>query len=450
MSPPPRPLSGPAGVLSHDAGSLLSPVSSSKKNKFTLIKIHISKTSHKNGGSVYLTTFAAMNKVVLKKGKEASVLRKHPWIFSGAIHSHTSDMEAGDLADVYTADGRFLAKGYTNDGSIAVKILDFNTTEIDVNWFAGKIAEALAVRKSTGLWPNALTTCFRLVFAEGDGIPGLIADYYAGHLVLQIHSEGIFRLREMIGKACIQVMPDLKSIYLKIAEKSVYSADENTAKWLLGNTEETTVQENGLNFRVNWTKGQKTGFFIDQRENRKLLGQLVKDKNVLNTFCYTGGFSLYALQGGAASVTSVDYSQWAMDELEKNLLLNPETDPSKHTSVTGDALKYLTEMGNRFDIIVLDPPAFAKSIGARHKAIQAYRRINRLAMEKIKPGGILVTFSCSQVVDREMFNKAVLSAAIDAGRNIRILNTLTQPCDHPVNIFHPEGEYLKGLVLYIE
>lgn len=399
--------------------------------------------------SFYLCSMS-LKKITLKKGKEASIQRQHRWIFSGAIQTFDQETEIGELVEVYSYEKKFIAKGYTCDGSIAVKILSFSQEEIDETWFFQKLQAALQVRDSAGLIKNNKTNSYRLIFGEGDGIPGLIADYYNGNIVLQVHTEGIYRLLPLIQTALNKLFTDVQNIYVKIPEKIAVTESDIQQKWLVGKEENCIIQENEIQFYVNWVKGQKTGFFLDQRENRKLLSSFSNGKNVLNTFCYTGGFSIYALKGGAKTVTSVDYSQWAIQQLEENLKLNSDLNTDHHKSITGDALQYLTEMDNHYDVIVLDPPAFAKSMNARHKAIQAYRRINRLAIEKIKPNGVLFTFSCSQVVDKMMFTKAVLSAAIDAGRNVRIMHQLSQPPDHPVSIFHPESEYLKGLVLFIE
>jgi len=384
----------------------------------------------------------------LKKGKEASLQRYHRWVFSGAIHHADAGIAEGDLVEVKSKEGNFLGLGYFSNGSISVKILDFRPAEINPGWFETKIKEAVSLRESAGLWNNPDTNCFRLIHAEGDGIPGLIADYYDGHIVLQVHSLGIYRFREMIAGAFRAIIPDVKTIFLKLPDKSAGFNAGQTREWLFGDSTSAEVKENGIRFTADWEKGQKTGFFLDQRENRKLLGRYGAGKKVLNTFCYTGGFSLYALQNGAASVDSVDYSQWAIAQAKENISLNSFTPP--HEEICGDALKYLSDMGQDYDLIVLDPPAFAKSVSSRHNAIQAYKRINQMAIKKIRPGGILFTFSCSQVVDEHMFSKAILSAAIEVGREVKILHSLSQPADHPVSIFHTESGYLKGLVLYIQ
>lgn len=386
--------------------------------------------------------------VVLKKGKEASVLRYHRWIFSGAVQRMDSGIAEGDLVQVKSHQGQYLATGFYSGGSIAVKILDFTEGPIDQGWYTRRIAEAADLRRKAGLTDNPDTNCYRLIHAEGDGIPGLIADYYNGHVVMQVHALTLYRHREFIARALEQAYPGLQTIYVKVPEKSQSNEMPSTGEWLLGQANETEVTENGIRFTVNWEKGQKTGFFLDQRDNRSLLGHYSRGKKVLNTFCYTGGFSLYALRAGAASVDSVDYSAWAIGQVTAHIERNGWSEAT-HAEICGDALKYLTGMSTPYEVIVLDPPAFAKSISSRHNAIQAYKRINQMALRHIAPGGILFTFSCSQVVDAYMFHQTVFSAAIEAGREVKILHTLSQPADHPVNIFHPESRYLKGLVLYV-
>lgn len=381
----------------------------------------------------------------LKKGKEASTLRNHRWIFSGAIASVSEELTDGDLVKVLDFKKNHIATGYFNEGSIAVKILAFGTTEIDESFFIEKFTNALAIRTKAGLVDNKNTNAFRVFHAEGDGIPGLIVDSYNGHFVMQVHHVYILNSIDIIVSAFKKVFSNTSSIYLKFTQKFKSDIDP----FIFGKDEETLISENGIKFYVNWVKGQKTGFFLDQRDNRSLVGKYSEGKNVLNTFCYTGGFSMYALTGGAASVTSVDSSAVAMEGLEKNIGVN-ELSNKKHTGITNDALEYLTKTEDKFELIILDPPAFAKSMSARHNAIMAYKRINALAIKKIAPGGILFTFSCSQVVDKSSFTGAVLSAAIESGRDVNILHQLSQPADHPVNIFHPETEYLKGLVLFVK
>lgn len=383
--------------------------------------------------------------VNLKKGKEASPLRNHRWIFSGAIATVSEELTDGDLVKVLDYKKNHIATGYFNEGSIAVKILAFGTEEISEAFFIEKFTTALAIRTKAGLINTKNTNAYRIFHAEGDGIPGLIVDCYNGHYVMQVHHIYILNNMDVIVSAFKKVFTNALSIYLKFTQKFKSDIDP----FILGKDEETLVSENGIQFYVNWVKGQKTGFFLDQRDNRSLVGKYSAEKNVLNTFCYTGGFSMYALSGGATSVTSVDSSAVAMEGLEKNLGANA-FEPKKHTSITNDALEYLTKTEGQFDLIILDPPAFAKSMSARHNAIMAYKRINALAIKKIAKGGILFTFSCSQVVDKTSFMGAVLSAAIESGRDVNILHQLSQPADHPVNIFHPETEYLKGLVLFVK
>lgn len=386
-----------------------------------------------------------MKQVFLKKGKEASPLRFHRWIFSGAIASVSAELEDGDLVSVVDFKKNKIATGYYNDGSIAVKILGFGDEVINEEFFVGRFTTALSLRKKALLVNAENTTAYRVFHAEGDGIPGIIIDWYDGHAVMQVHHQYILNNLEMIVSAFKKVFTQTKSIYVKFTQKFRSDIDP----FIFGKDEETTVKENGVEFYVNWVKGQKTGFFLDQRDNRSLVGKYSKDKNVLNTFCYTGGFSLYALTNGAKSVTSVDSSAYAMEGVEKNIEINNLKDKT-HTSITRDALEYLTQTADKFDLIILDPPAFAKSMSARHNAIMAYKRINALALKKIEKGGILFTYSCSQVVDKFSFTGAVLSAAIETGRKVSIMHQLGQPADHPINIFHPETEYLKGLVLYVE
>lgn len=387
-----------------------------------------------------------MKKLYLKKGKEQSLLRYHQWIFSGALHPHDA-LEEGEPVIVYTHNKQFIAWGYYNTGSIAVKVLGFTPPEHPVRFIQSKIDEAFEVRKRLGLVNHPLTNCFRFIHGEGDGLPGLIADVYDKHIVLQIHHAGMEHFLPAIEEAMLNRKDfSPETLVVKYADKKTQHKE---LKYLKGNATDAVVKENGIAFHVDWARGQKTGFFIDQRENRALLKQYAAGKKVLNTFCYTGGFSVYAEKGGAAEVHSVDYSQWAMDEVQKNYALNG-LDVTPERLICGDALDYLQKHSHDFDVIVLDPPAFAKSIHSRHNAIQAYKRINQSAIRQIRPGGIIFTFSCSQVVDAHMFRQAVYSAGIEVGRTVRILHRLSQPADHPVNLFHPETEYLKGLVLMVE
>lgn len=387
-----------------------------------------------------------MNKhLTLKKGKEASPLRKHRWIFSGAVATVSEELTDGDLIDVLDFKRNKIATGFFNDGSIAVKIMAFGNTEINEAYFIERFKTALAIREKAGLVNNANTNAYRLFHAESDGIPGIIIDNYNGHIVFQVHHIYILNNLDMIMSSFKKVFPETKSIYLKFTQKFKSDIDP----FIEGKDEETIVKENGISFHVNWTKGQKTGFFLDQRDNRSLLGKYSAGKRVLNTFCYTGGFSMYALTHGATAVSSVDSSAYAIEGLEKNLEVNKLKDKN-HTSIQQDALEYLTKTEDIFDLIILDPPAFAKSISSRHNAIMAYKRINALALKKIETNGILFTYSCSQVVDKFSFTSAVLAAAIETGREVSILHQMSQPADHPINIFHPETEYLKGLVLFVK
>jgi 23S rRNA (cytosine1962-C5)-methyltransferase len=383
--------------------------------------------------------------ITLKKGKEASPLRKHHWIFSGAIAKQDEHLKDGDPVEVFDFQKNKIATGYFNQGSIAVKILAFGNETVDEKFFLEKFKTALAIREKAGLLNNPQTNAYRLIHAEGDGLPGIVIDYYNGHVVVQIHHVYMMSQVELISKVLRQLLPDIQTIYLKFTTKFRSEIDP----YIFGNTPQTIIKENGISFEVNWEKGQKTGFFLDQRDNRFLLSKYAPHRNMLNTFCYTGGFSIYALANQVNSVTSVDSSAHAMEGLEKNIVLNNLSNQTHH-SLTQDALEYLTKTEEAFDLIVLDPPAFAKSMSARHNAIMAYKRINALALKKITEGGILFTYSCSQVVDRSAFVGAVLSAAIETKREVKILHQLSQPADHPVNIFHPETEYLKGLVLFVK
>lgn len=390
-------------------------------------------------------------KIILKPGKEQSVKRFHPWIFSGAIGKSEGKPEEGDVVNVYSADGEFLAMGHCQIGSIAVRILSFEEVIPDFDFWKMKIEKAWNLRKSSGITESEETNVFRLVHAEGDGMPGLIVDFYNGTAVIQMHTVGMFLVRDMLVKALHEVLGDkLKAVYDKSAKTLPFKADISAEDgYLLGEGGETEVLENGLRFRVDWLEGQKTGFFIDQRENRLLVQHFAKNRDVLNMFCYTGGFSFYAIKGGASLVHSVDSSAKAIELTNQNVNLN-FGDDYRHEAFTADAFEFMRNIKDKYDLIILDPPAFAKHRDAVHQALQAYKRINTRAFEQIRSGGILFTFSCSQVVSKEKFREAVFSAAAISGRNVRILHQLNQPADHPVNIYHPEGEYLKGLVLYVE
>lgn len=390
-------------------------------------------------------------KIFLKPGKEQSVKRFHPWIFSGAIGKSEGKPEEGDVVNVYSADGEFLAMGHCQIGSIAVRILSFEPENPDFDFWKMKIKKAWNLRKSIGIAENSETNVFRLVHAEGDGMPGLIVDYYNGTAVIQMHTVGMYLVREMLVYALREVLGErLKAVYDKSAMSLPYKADISSQDgYLYGEGTEAEVLENGLRFSVDWLEGQKTGFFIDQRENRLLVQQFAQNRDVLNMFCYTGGFSFYAMKGGARLVHSVDSSAKAIELTNQNVQLNFAGD-SRHESFTADAFEFMRNIKDKYDLIILDPPAFAKHRDAVHQALQAYKRINTRAFEQIRSGGIVFTFSCSQVVSKEKFREAVFSAAAISGRNVRILHQLTQPADHPVSIYHPEGEYLKGLVLYVE
>lgn len=391
-------------------------------------------------------------RVYLKSGKEESLKRFHPWIFSGAIARVEGEPEEGEVVDVYTSKKEFIACGHFQIGSIAVRVLSFVQETIDRAFWVRKLASARALRVALGLIGNPQTDTYRLVHGEGDNLPGLIIDVYGSTAVMQAHSAGMHVCRMEIADALTEVMGDtVRNIYYKSETTLPFKADllarENG--FIKGGSADNVATENGLKFHVDWLKGQKTGFFVDQRENRHLLEHYARGRNVLNMFCYTGGFSFYAMRGGANLVHSVDSSAKAIDLTNENVKLNFPDDP-RHQAYAEDAFKYLDRMGDQYDLIILDPPAFAKHRDALRNALRGYTKLNAKAFEKIRPGGILFTFSCSQVVTKENFRNAVFTAAAQAGRSVRILHQLTQPGDHPVNIYHPEGEYLKGLVLYVE
>lgn len=390
-------------------------------------------------------------KIYLKPKKEESLLRFHPWVFSGAIQGMERKPEEGDLVEVYSSDNRFLAIGHYQIGSIAVRVLSFEKRSIDHQFWVDRIRSAYQLRCILGLANTPNNNTFRLIHGEGDALPGLVIDMYANTAVMQAHSVGMHKCRMEIAAALKEVVGDaLQNIYYKSETTLPYKADLNSENgYLLGQDVDDIALENGLKFYVDWQKGQKTGFFVDQRENRKLLEHYAKDRSVLNMFCYTGGFSFYAMRGGAKLVHSVDSSAKAISLTNRNVELNFPGD-LRHEAYAEDAFKYLERMGSNYDLIILDPPAFAKHKDVLRNALQGYRKLNAIAFEKIKPGGVLFTFSCSQVVSKENFRLAVFSAAAQSKRNVRILHQLTQPADHPVNIYHPEGEYLKGLVLYVE
>lgn len=389
-------------------------------------------------------------KIYLKPGKEDSFKRFHPWVFSGAIHRFEQQPEEGDVVEVCDSRGNFLAVGHYQIGSIAVRILSFTPVVINETFYTDRLQSAYEVRRSLRLITPENNT-YRLVHGEGDNLSGLIIDVYGETAVLQAHSPGMHFARHELAGALKQVMGDaLKNIYYKSETTLPYKAELDAENgYLIGNNSSDIALEYGLKFHVDWLRGQKTGFFVDQRENRALLERYAKDRSVLNMFCYTGGFSFYAMRGGAKCVHSVDSSAKAIDLTNKNVALN-FGDDSRHQAFAEDAFKYLDRMGDQYDLIILDPPAFAKHKNVLRNALQGYRKLNAKAFEKIKPGGILFTFSCSQVVSKENFRLTVFSAAAMSGRKVRIIHQLTQPADHPINIYHPEGEYLKGLVLYVE
>ena len=429
-----------------------------------------------------------MTKIILKKGREDSLLRFHPWVFSGAIAQIVGEPAEGDIVGVFSQGGDFLAYGHYQIGSIAVRVLSFAGEDVlSPDFWKNMIARALRVRVAVGLAcpvssaaepvspvaepvsPVAepveatglvrepvLTNCYRLIHGEGDGLPGLIIDYYDGVCVMQAHSVGMFRAKGAICEALKSVYgPSLKAVYDKSSGTAPFKAGLDLVDGYLYRSEnfsddEQIVLENGHKFFVNWTEGQKTGFFLDQRENRALVGKYSRGRNVLNLFCYTGGFSVYALGAGAVHVDSVDSSRKAIDMVERNMFLNG-FEPSRHTGYCADAIEFLRNVPeDKYDLMIVDPPAFAKHRGALNNALRAYQRLNAAAISKVAPGGLVFTFSCSQVVDKEAFALAVFSAAAQTGRSVRILDRLNQPADHAVNIYHPEGEYLKGLLLYVE
>lgn len=393
-------------------------------------------------------------KIILKSGKDDAVKRYHPWVFSGAIKKMEGPVYDGCHAEVFSNKDEYLGCGIYQDATIAVRILAFapdRPESFELNFWEKKLQSAYRLRETAGLTNNKQTNMYRLVHGEGDHLPGLIIDHYNGHLVIQIHATGLYRFIDDIAKALQKIYGStLQSIYDKSRETlpAAFWTGKEPREFITGNADRIEVSENGHRFWVDIRKGQKTGFFIDQRENRRLLTQYTEGKKVLNTFCYTGGFSVYALKSGASHVTSLDSSARAIELTEQNITLNfPETD--KHRSVTSDAMEFLKDHNEDYDVIVLDPPAYAKHQHVKHNAVQGYKRLNLEALKAIKDGGILFTFSCSQVVDMQLFRSTIMAAAILVGRKIRILHQLSQPADHPVNIFHPEGQYLKGLVLAV-
>ena len=395
-----------------------------------------------------LSTHFFMKKIFLKPKKEEALRRKHPWIFSGAIRHLEAGLTDGDRVEVLSRDGEVLAAGHYHDGSIAVRVLSFGPSPLDAAFWQRRIATAVAYRRQIGL-PNDQTTCYRLIHGEGDQLPGLIVDVYGATAVLQCHSIGMHRERQVLAAAIQSALPGIRAIYDKSTDvlPARYAAKVE-GSYLVGQPQSGEVLENGFRFFVDWESGQKTGFFLDQRDNRQLLTHYVKGKKVLNAFSYSGGFSVYALGAGASEVCSVDISKKAIAWTEKNVGLNV-TETHRHKAVCGNVSDFLKN-SDCYEVMVVDPPAFAKNIRKRHNAVQGYKRLNTLAMRKLSPGGILFTFSCSQVIDRSLFYNTMVAAALEAGRQVRVMHHLSQSADHPVNLFHPEGAYLKGIVLCVE
>ncbi len=389
--------------------------------------------------------------IYLKKGKEESLNRFHPWIFSGAIHHMDDNIEEGELVNIFTASNEFIAVGHYQIGSIAIRVLTFSKVEISYDFWCDRLSSALKMRQNVGITDNNVNNTYRLVHGEGDYLPGLVIDCYGETAVMQAHSVGMHVCREEICRALIKVMGErIKHVYYKSETTLPFKAELGQENGFMhGGTDNDIAIENGLKFHVDWLRGQKTGFFVDQRENRNLLEHYAKGKSVLNMFCYTGGFSVYAMRGQAKLVHSVDSSAKAVELTNRNIALN-FPDDLRHEAFCEDAFKYLDNNDNKYDLIILDPPAFAKHRAALRNALKGYTRLNVKGLQRIKHGGILFTFSCSQVVSKEHFRNAVFTAAAQAGRKVRILHQLHQPADHPINIYHPEGEYLKGLVLYVE
>jgi 23S rRNA (cytosine1962-C5)-methyltransferase len=394
------------------------------------------------------------SKVILKSGKDEAIKRFHPWIFSGAIKKTEGPLSNGNLVDVYSNRDEYLGCGFWQDATIAVRIMAFSPERpesLNEDFWYNKLNNAFRLREANGLTNNSETNVYRLVHGEGDHLPGLIIDHYNGNLVIQAHAVGIHLQRNFVVSALKKIYGGkLKGIYYKSKETlpAEFASNDDSSGFLEGSNVSEIVHEYGNKFLIDFVHGQKTGFFIDQRENRYLLKKYSHERRVLNTFCYSGGFSVYAMQAGASTVESLDSSRKAIELTEKNIELN-FPGAKNHGVIIADALQYVRETSEIYDVIILDPPAFAKHNNVRHNAVQGYKRLNAEAIGKIAPGGILFTFSCSQVVNMNLFKATVISAAIQAGRQARILHQLTQPEDHPINAFHPEGEYLKGLVLYI-
>ncbi len=389
--------------------------------------------------------------IYLKKGKEESLRRFHPWVFSGAIHHADEDIKEGETVRIIAENGDFIATGHFQIGSIAVRVLSFNDIEINDEFWKNRLQQALDMRIGAGIADNADNNTYRLVHGEGDNLPGLVIDCYGKTAVMQAHSVGMHIHRNTIARILTEVMGDrIENVFYKSETTLPYKAELGQENgFIYGGSNDNIAMENGLKFYVDWLKGQKTGFFVDQRDNRSLLEHYAKNRSVLNMFCYTGGFSFYAMRGGAKLVHSVDSSAKAVELTEANVRLN-FPDDNRHKAFCEDAFKFLDNAKDVYDLIILDPPAFAKHRTALRNALKGYTRLNVKAFERIKPGGILFTFSCSQVVTKEHFRNAVFTAAAISKRKVRIIHQLHQPADHPINIYHPEGEYLKGLVLYVE
>lgn len=389
--------------------------------------------------------------IYLKRGKEESLLRFHPWVFSGAIHHADAGIQEGETVRVIASTGDFIAVGHYQVGSIAVRVLSFSDITIDQSFWRERLAAAITMRCHIGIADNPENNTYRLVHGEGDWLPGLVIDCYGSTAVMQAHSVGMHLNRMDICQALTDVMGDrIQQVYYKSETTLPYKAHlEEEDGFIFGHTDDDIAVENGLKFHVDWLRGQKTGFFVDQRENRSLLEHYSKDKTVLNMFCYTGGFSVYAMRGGAKCVHSVDSSAKAIEITTNNIGLNFPGDP-RHEAYCEDAFRFLEEKKDKYDIVVLDPPAFAKHRAALHNALKGYIRLNAKGIRLVKEGGLLFTFSCSQAVSKDQFRSAVFTAAAQSGRKVRIIHQLHQPADHPINIYHPEGEYLKGLVLYVE
>lgn len=389
--------------------------------------------------------------IYLKRGKEESLLRFHPWVFSGAIHHADAGIQEGETVRVIASTGDFIAVGHYQVGSIAVRVLSFSDITIDQSFWRERLAAAITMRCHIGIADNLENNTYRLVHGEGDWLPGLVIDCYGSTAVMQAHSVGMHLNRMDICQALTDVMGGrIQQVYYKSETTLPYKAHlEEEDGFIFGHTDDDIAVENGLKFHVDWLRGQKTGFFVDQRENRSLLEHYSKDKSVLNMFCYTGGFSVYAMRGGAKCVHSVDSSAKAIEITNNNIGLNFPGDP-RHEAYCEDAFRFLEEKKNKYDIVVLDPPAFAKHRAALHNALKGYIRLNAKGIRLVKEGGLLFTFSCSQAVSKDQFRSAVFTAAAQSGRKVRIIHQLHQPADHPINIYHPEGEYLKGLVLYVE